>query len=221
MKKPQLEESWLQVLQNEFQKEYMQNLRSFLVSEKKRYTVYPSGSHIFNAFNTTPFHSVRVVILGQDPYHGPGQAHGLSFSVLPNVSKPPSLKNIHQELSHDLQIPIPPNGDLSHWAQQGVLLLNTVLTVRHRSANSHRGKGWERFTDAAIQQLNEHHTGLIFVLWGRQAQAKKALIDTQKHNIIQSAHPSPYSADRGFFGSRPFSRINRYLEEQGLPPIRW
>ena len=221
MKKPQIEESWLQVLQGEFDSPYMKELRSFLVSENKQYTIYPPGSYIFNAFNTTPFHAVRVVILGQDPYHGPGQAHGLSFSVLPNVPKPPSLENIFTELQNDLQVPIPSNGDLTKWAEQGVLLLNTVLTVRHRAANSHRGKGWEQFTDAAIRQLSDKRSGLVFVLWGRQARNKSSLIDFQKHHIIQSPHPSPYSADKGFFGSRPFSRINEYLEAQRLPPIQW
>ena len=221
MTKPQLEESWLRVLQPEFEKPYMRELRQFLVSEKQRYRIYPKGSQIFQAFNTTPFEDVRVLILGQDPYHGPGQAHGLSFSVPPNVPTPPSLKNIFQELQNDLKVPIPNNGELTRWAQQGVLLLNTVLTVRHRTPNSHKNKGWEQFTAAAIQQLNEKRSGIVFVLWGSQARSKKNLIDTKKHRIIQSAHPSPYSADRGFFGSKPFSRINHYLEEQGKTPIKW
>ena len=219
--KPQLEASWLAVLNDEFQQEYMQKLRAFLLSEQQQHRIYPRFSLIFNAFQNTPFHDVQVVILGQDPYHGPGQAHGLSFSVQKGTPLPPSLQNIFQELHQDLHIRPSSHGDLSCWAAQGVLLLNTVLTVRHRQAHSHRGQGWERFTDQVINKLNQQRTGLVFVLWGRQAQQKISMIDQQKHLVIRSPHPSPYSADRGFFGSKPFSKINAYLQKQGKKPIDW
>ena len=217
----QLEASWLAKLRGEFEKPYMAALKSFLVDEKKQHAVYPPGKEIFNAFECTPFDKCRVVILGQDPYHGPGQAHGLSFSVRKGVKPPPSLQNIFKELNTDLNIPISAHGELTHWAKQGVLMLNTVLTVRHRKANSHKDKGWETFTDAVITSLNAEKEGLVFVLWGKKAQAKSTMIDESKHLIIRSAHPSPYAAAHGFFGSKPFSAINRYLEGRGEHPIDW
>jgi uracil-DNA glycosylase len=176
---------------------------------------------IFNAFWKTPFPMVRVVILGQDPYHGPRQAHGLSFSVQKGIHPPPSLQNIFRELNADLGIQAPNHGDLTSWAEQGVLLLNSVLTVRHRSANSHRNKGWEQFTNNVIRQLNDKRQNIVFLLWGRQAGEKSQMIDGRKHLILKSSHPSPYSADRGFFGSRPFSKINKYLQFHNQKPINW
>lgn len=217
----QLEASWLAKLQNEFEQPYMKVLKSFLVEEKKQHAVYPPGNEIFNAFEYTPFDACRVVILGQDPYHGPGQAHGLSFSVRKGVKPPPSLKNIFKELHSDLAIPISEHGELTHWAKQGILLLNTVLTVRHRQANSHKNKGWETFTDAVIRTLNADKSGVVFVLWGKKAQDKASMIDEDKHLILRSAHPSPYAAANGFFGSKPFSRINSYLSSRGDTGIDW
>lgn len=217
----QLEASWLAKLQNEFEQPYMKALKSFLVEEKKQHAVYPPGNEIFNAFAYTPFDACRVVILGQDPYHGSGQAHGLSFSVRKGVKPPPSLKNIFKELHSDLAIPISEHGELTHWAKQGVLLLNTVLTVRHRQANSHKDKGWETFTDAVIQTLNADKSGVVFVLWGKKAQDKASMIDEDKHLILRSAHPSPYAAANGFFGSKPFSCINSYLSSRGDTDIDW
>ena len=217
----QIEASWLAALQEEFNKPYMTDLRRFLVAEKQNFTVYPPGSLIFNAFAKTPFHEVKVVILGQDPYHGPKQAHGLSFSVQKGISIPPSLKNIFAELHSDLGTKVPNHGDLTSWAEQGVLLLNTVLTVRHRTANSHRGKGWEQFTSKVIQCLAEKTEHVVFVLWGKQAGEKAQMIDEKKHLILRSPHPSPYSADHGFFGSKPFSKINNYLQLNGKKPINW
>lgn len=220
-KRPQLEPSWLAVLEGEFSKPYMAALRAFIVSEKQRYRVYPPGNEMFNAFWLTPFEQVRVVILGQDPYHGPGQAHGLCFSVRKGVRPPPSLENIFRELSSDLGVDIPRHGELTHWAKQGVLLLNTVLSVRHRSANSHRNQGWETFTDRVIEELNARREGLVFVLWGSAAGKKAQMIDRSRHLILRSPHPSPYSADRGFFGSGHFSKINAHLQERGGSPIDW
>lgn len=220
-KKPQIHESWLNVLYGTFQQPFMQSLRSFLVEEMKSNTVYPRGHQIFAAFNHTPFETVRVLILGQDPYHGHGQAHGLSFSVPDGVPTPPSLQNIFIERQNDLGLPIPKTGNLTPWTQQGIFLLNTVLTVRHREPNSHKEKGWEQFTDAVITTLSAQRDQLVFILWGSKAKQKRSLIDARKHYIITSAHPSPYSADRGFFGSKPFSRCNRYLEQNGLPLIDW
>ena len=216
-----IESSWLAILEPEFNLPYMAELRQFLVAEKQKYTVYPPGGLIFNAFSQTPFPQVKVVILGQDPYHGPKQAHGLSFSVQKGITLPPSLKNIFAELHADLGCPLPNHGDLTSWAKQGVLLLNTALTVRHRKPNSHRGKGWERFTDKVIQLLAEKTKNIVFVLWGRQAGEKAGMIDQNKHLILRSPHPSPYSADRGFFGSKPFSKINNYLQLNGKKPIDW
>ena len=217
-----LEPSWKAVLEDEFGKDYMQSLRSFLRQEKQRgKIIYPSGSDYFRAMNLTPFDQVKVVILGQDPYHGPGQAHGLSFSVLPNVAIPPSLVNMYKELASDLGIAPAGHGFLEHWAKQGVLLLNSVLTVEHRQAASHQGRGWEIFTDRIVAQLNERREHIVFMLWGSYAQKKGRIIDTSRHLVLQSAHPSPLSAYRGFFGSKPFSRANDYLTGHGLSPVQW
>ena len=218
---PQIEESWKIVLSDEFNKDYFVKLKQFLLEEKKQHTIYPRGSDIFNAFNFTPFEKIKVVILGQDPYHGNGQAHGLSFSVPDGVKKPPSLKNIFKELAEDLQIPIAKTGNLSSWAKQGVLLLNATLTVREKQAGSHQKKGWEEFTDAIIQKISTEKEGVIFLLWGRFAQNKAKLIDKQKHHILTSPHPSPFSAYSGFFGCKHFSKTNAILKEKGLSKIDW
>lgn len=220
-KTPNLEPGWLNVLGDEFSKLHMVSLRSFLVEERKRYTLFPPMKDVFNAFWLTPFDQVRVVILGQDPYHGRGQAHGLCFSVQRGVKPPPSLLNMYQELRDDLGILPAPHGELTAWARQGVLLLNTVLTVREGEAGSHAGKGWEPFTDRVIYELNTRKEGLVFLLWGKPAQAKAAMVDTRRHKVIRSAHPSPYSANAGFFGSRPFSQTNIWLEARGEAPIQW
>ncbi len=219
--RPKIEPSWLEVLQEEFKADYFKQLKIFLLEEKKRYRILPPGEDIFAAFNMTPFDSVKAVILGQDPYHNTGQAHGLSFSVRKGVRIPPSLHNIYKELEQDLGYPPPSHGHLTHWAKQGVLLLNAILTVRAHQAASHRNKGWENFTDAAIRALSARREHLVFILWGRFAQEKKRLIDTSKHHIIASAHPSPMAAARGFFGSKPFSRTNDYLLSKGIEPIDW
>lgn len=217
-----LEGSWKSRLEGEFDAPYMQHLRSFLQKQKAEHkTIFPCGSEYFAALNLTPFDKVKVVILGQDPYHGPGQAHGLSFSVRPGVPLPPSLVNIYKELEADLGIPRSHQGHLESWAQQGVLLLNSVLTVESGRAASHQGKGWEQFTDKIIHLLAEEREHLAFLLWGTYAQKKGAFIDRGKHLVIESPHPSPLSAHRGFFGSRPFSKINRYLVSRGQTPIRW
>jgi uracil-DNA glycosylase len=220
-RRPQLPESWLAPLEPEFQQPYMRDLRAFLVEEKQRHRVYPPGPEIFSAFWLTPLDKTRVVFLGQDPYHGPGQAHGLCFSVRRGVSPPPSLENIFKELSDDLGVPRPSHGELTHWAEQGALLLNAVLTVRHRQANSHQGRGWERFTDRVVEVLNQEREGLVFVLWGSKARDKAAGVDRDRHLVLTAPHPSPYSADRGFFGCGHFSKINRHLERLGQPPIDW
>lgn len=218
----QLRPSWKRKIGKEFEQDYMQQLRTFLIQEKRAgKTIYPEGKNIFNAMNMIPFDQVKVVILGQDPYHGPGQAHGLCFSVLPGVKAPPSLVNIFKEIHDDLGIPISNHGCLNSWAEQGVLLLNSVLTVERNKAASHQGKGWERFTDAIIETLDREHSGLVFLLWGSYAQKKAAFIDNQKHLALKSPHPSPLSANRGFFGKHHFSRTNSYLEEQGKTPINW
>ena len=211
--------NWKDVLADEMEKSYFKELQSFLDKEYKEQTIYPVRSDIGSAFRVTPFNEVKVVILGQDPYHGVGQAHGMSFSVKPGVKIPPSLRNMYKELAEDLGCSIPTSGYLESWAQQGVLLLNTVLTVRAGQANSHKGMGWETFTDAVIQKLSEREKPVIFVLWGKPAQSKKALIDGRKHAIIEAPHPSPLSAHRGFFGSKPYSNINAKLLEQGEKPI--
>lgn len=218
---PKIEESWKKILFDEFQKPYFKALKEFLVEEKKQYTIYPSGVHIFAAFEHTPFDKVKVVILGQDPYHGPKQAHGLSFSVQDGIAHPPSLQNIFKELKDDIGSPSPKNGNLSHWAHQGVFLLNTVLSVRANEANSHRGKGWENFTDSVIRLLSSQKEHLVFILWGAPAGLKANLIDSKKHLILQAPHPSPLSSYRGFFGSKPFSKTNDYLIKNGKTPIQW
>ncbi len=219
---PQIEESWMLFLYDEFQASYFEALKQFLREEKaKGIRIFPPGSQIFNAFNLTPFYNVKVVIIGQDPYHGPGQAHGLCFSVPDGVQPPPSLVNIYKEQQQDLGIPVPKTGNLEPWAKQGVLLLNAILTVRARQAASHHNKGWEQFTDAVIKQLSDKKEGLVFLLWGKYAQEKGALIDADKHHILQAPHPSPFSADRGFFGCKHFSRCNELLEKQGKTPINW
>ncbi|WP_248924880.1 uracil-DNA glycosylase [Paenibacillus hamazuiensis] len=216
-----LKNDWAPLLEAEFQKPYYLELRRFLAQEYRTRTIYPDMHDIFNALHYTPYADVSVVILGQDPYHGPGQAHGLSFSVKPGVPAPPSLQNMFKELHDDLGCYIPDNGYLVRWAEQGVLLLNTVLTVREATPNSHKGKGWETFTDRVIAHLNERDKPVIFVLWGSHAQQKQQLITSPHHKMIKSPHPSPLSAHRGFFGSRPFSRVNRYLSELGRPIIDW
>ncbi|KIO75489.1 uracil-DNA glycosylase [Pedobacter lusitanus] len=218
-----LEPGWLNVLEPEFEKEYMKNLKAFLLQEKETgKTVYPKGADIFAAFNHTPFDKVEVVILGQDPYHGVGQAHGLSFSVQKGVATPPSLKNIYKELETDIEgFKTPNHGNLTQWADEGVLLLNASLTVRAHEPGSHQGKGWEAFTDQAISQLSEKKAGLIFLLWGRFAQQKAILIDEKKHTVLKSAHPSPFSAYTGFFGCRHFSRTNEILIAEGKKPVNW
>ena len=218
---PAIENSWKQELTDEFQSDYFVKLKSFLIEEKKKYQIYPPGSDIFAAFNYTTFDNVKVVIIGQDPYHGIGQANGLCFSVKDGIRKPPSLQNIFKELNNDLDYNIPDNGNLEKWARQGVLLLNATLTVRASQAGSHQNKGWESFTDATIQKLSDKKQNLVFILWGNFAQAKQILIDTSKHFIIKSPHPSPFSADRGFFGSKPFSKTNEYLKETGQKLIDW
>ena len=212
---------WANFLDEEIQKPYYQELRQFLIGEYRTKKIYPNMYDIFNALHFTSYADTKVVILGQDPYHEPGQAHGLSFSVLPNVPTPPSLMNIFKELHDDLGCNIPNNGCLKYWAEQGVLLLNAVLTVRAHAANSHQGKGWEIFTNRIIELLNEHEKPLAFILWGRPARAKKVMITNPKHFIVESAHPSPLSAYNGFFGSRPFSKVNNFLESVNETPIDW
>jgi uracil-DNA glycosylase len=218
---PQIESSWKEVLQNEFSAPYFATLKEFLLEEKKKFVIYPPGKLIFNAFNHTPFEQVRVVILGQDPYHGKGQAHGLCFSVPEGITPPPSLVNIFKELHDDLGIPVPNHGNLVKWADQGILLLNATLTVRANQAGSHQGKGWEQFTDAVIRKISEQRTGIIFLLWGKYAQAKEEIIDMRKHYVLKAAHPSPFSAYNGFFGCKHFSRANELLQRHGLTPIDW
>ena len=212
---------WDELLKEEFQKDYYQRLRQFLAYEYKHYAVYPDMYDIFNALKYTPYHAVKVVLLGQDPYHGPNQAHGLCFSVKKGVALPPSLKNIFQELNQDIGCAIPPHGELTKWAKQGVLLLNTVLTVRGGQANSHANQGWEILTDEIIKKINEKDEPVVFLLWGRNAQNKASLITNPKHLILKCSHPSPLSAYNGFFGCRHFSKTNAYLIQNGLTPIDW
>lgn len=212
---------WLQVIGGEFKKPYYTGLFQFVKDEYSRYVVYPSSEDIFNAFHFTPPKDVKVVILGQDPYHNVEQAHGLCFSVKPEVDIPPSLVNIYQELHDDLGLKIPDNGYLKKWADQGVLMLNTVLTVRAHQAASHQGKGWEQFTDAVIEAINSVDRPVVFILWGRPAQMKRKMLTNPRHLILEAPHPSPLSAYRGFFGSRPFSRTNDFLIENGVKPVDW
>jgi uracil-DNA glycosylase len=218
-----LEASWLEVLHDEFDKDYMVKLRQFLLEEKNAgHTVYPKNSDIFNAFKKTPLNQLKVVILGQDPYHGANQAHGLSFSVQKGINPPPSLKNIFKELQQDIPgFQIPSHGDLTEWAEQGVMMLNATLTVRAASPGSHQKKGWEIFTDTVIRKISEQKQGVVFLLWGKFAQAKAELIDAHKHHVLKAAHPSPYSADSGFFGCRHFSKTNAILAKEGKEPIDW
>lgn len=210
---------WQEVIGGEFDKPYYLELREFLKHQYENETVYPPKEEIWSAFEHTPFSEVKVVILGQDPYHGEGQAHGLSFSVKPGVKIPPSLRNMFKELSEDIGCEKPEHGTLTKWADQGVMMLNTVLTVRQGEAHSHRGKGWETFTDEVIRKLSARTEPVIFVLWGRPAQLKKGLIDLERHDVIEAPHPSPLSASRGFFGSKPFSKVNSLLQQRGEPPI--
>jgi uracil-DNA glycosylase len=218
----QIEQSWKEVLQQEFTKPYFQQIITFLKTEKASgKIIYPPGGLIFNAFLQTPFNEIKVVVLGQDPYHGPGQAHGLSFSVPDNVKPPPSLVNIFKELQQDVGLPIPQNGNLTSWAKQGVLLLNAVLTVSARDAASHAKIGWMHFTDAVIKTISQQKEGVIFLLWGKFAHDKQGLIDETKHYVLKAAHPSPFSADKGFFGCKHFSKTNELLIQQGKEPIDW
>jgi uracil-DNA glycosylase len=219
----EIESSWLKVLNDEFEKDYMLKLKQFLKEEKEAgHKVYPKGSDIFNAFNHTPLTNVKAVILGQDPYHGPNQAIGLSFAVQKGITVPPSLKNIYKELATDMPgFTIPNHGDLTPWADQGVLLLNATLTVQAGLAGSHQKKGWEIFTDTVIRKISEEKEGIVFLLWGRFAQAKAELIDQNKHHILKAAHPSPFSADNGFFGCHHFSKTNEILIKEGKTPIDW
>ncbi|MBJ6118399.1 uracil-DNA glycosylase [Pontibacter sp. BT310] len=216
-----IEESWQNVLQDEFEKPYFKNLVAFVKDEYNSQKVYPPGNQIFNAFKMCPFDQVKVVILGQDPYHGPNQANGLAFSVSDEVRTPPSLINIFKEIKSDLGKDLPASGNLERWAKQGVLLLNATLTVRAGDAGSHQKKGWEQFTDAVVQKVNDEKEHVVFMLWGAYAQKKGAIIDPQKHLVLQSAHPSPFAADRGFFGNRHFSKANAYLIANGKEPIDW
>ncbi len=221
---PQLENSWKEILKDEWAKPYLATLAAFVGQEREQYTVYPPKQEVFSAFQHTPYDKVKVVIIGQDPYHGQGQAHGLSFSVRPTVPPPPSLKNIFKELQTDLQVSCPPHGCLTKWAEQGVLLLNAILTVREGQPRSHAGKGWEQFTDAVVARLCERKDPVIFALWGKDAQEKCRHIlgeTTGRHYVLTAAHPSPYSANNGFFGCRHFSKINELLKKLGKKPIDW
>lgn len=217
-----LRADWLEQIGDEFDKPYMVRLKEFLTAEKAAgKVIYPKSAEIFNALEMTGFDDVKVVILGQDPYHGPNQAHGLSFSVRKDVALPPSLVNIYKEIESDCGVKMPSIGDLTGWAKQGVLLLNATLTVQHATAGSHQNKGWEEFTDAVIRALNNHHEHIVFLLWGSYAQKKGAFIDRQKHHVLQAPHPSPLSSYRGFFGCKHFSKANEYLTAHGRPPIQW
>jgi len=216
-----LKNDWKDLLEDEFKKDYYLNLRKFLINEYKTKTIYPDMYDIFNALHFTDYKDVKVVILGQDPYHGPNQAHGLSFSVKPEVGIPPSLVNIYKELNSDLNCYIPNNGYLKKWSMQGIMLLNTVLTVRAHNPNSHRNMGWEHFTDKIISLLDKRKDPIVFILWGKNAQSKQALINNPIHHIIKAPHPSPLAAYRGFFGSKPFSKTNKFLKSIGKDPIDW
>lgn len=218
---PKIEGSWKSILSEQFRADYFAVLKKFLLSEKQKHAVYPPGNKIFAAFDFTPFDEVKVVILGQDPYHGPGQAHGLCFSVPEGVPKPPSLLNIFKEIHDDLGIPVPVSGNLEKWAKQGVLLINATLTVRASQAGSHQGKGWEKFTDEVIKAISDQKENVVFLLWGNYAQAKESIIDTGKHHVLKAPHPSPLSASRGFFGCRHFSQTNILLTNAGKQAINW
>ena len=218
---PKITNDWLDAIGAEFEKPYYLNLRRFLVGEYKAGTVYPAADDIFNAFHFTPLSKVKVLLLGQDPYHNVGQAIGMSFAVPPEQDIPPSLVNIYKELNSDLGLTIPGNGDLSKWADEGVLLLNAVLTVRAHQANSHKGQGWEVFTDAVIEAVNALDRPIVYLLWGRPAQEKKRMLNNAKHLVLEAPHPSPLSAHRGFFGCRHFSKANEFLEKNGIAPIDW
>jgi len=219
--KIEIEHSWKELLLDEFKSEYFIKLKEFLINEKQKYKIFPPGNLIFNAFNLTPFDKVKVVILGQDPYHGFGQAHGLCFSVPDGIIIPPSLVNIFKEIENSLGIKMPQNGNLEKWAIQGVLLLNATLTVRANKAGSHQNKGWEIFTDAVIKKLSENKKNLVFMLWGNYAQAKEKIIDSQKHIILKAPHPSPLSAHRGFIGCNHFLLANQFLNKNNIEPINW
>ena len=216
-----IEDSWKRRLQPEFDKPYFYNLTNFVKEEYSKHTIYPPGKFIFHAFNTCPFDKVKVVIIGQDPYHEPGQYYGLCFSVLNGVPFPPSLLNIFKEIENDLGKPMPKSGRLERWADQGVLLINAILTVRAHQAGSHQGKGWEEFTDAVIKILNDEKENIVFMLWGSYAQRKGAFIDRNRHCVLTAAHPSPLSADRGFFGCKHFSKANQYFKSKGISEIEW
>lgn len=219
--KLQVDKSWDSVLGEQLQSDYFKELLEFLREEYEQQTIFPERENIFRALNETPYDKVKAVILGQDPYHGEGQAQGLSFSVQPGVKVPPSLRNIYMELQDDINCPLPENGSLVKWAKEGVLLLNTVLTVRKGEPASHAKKGWEMFTDEIIKKLDQKHQPIVFILWGKHAQQKKQLINSSKHFVIESAHPSPFSARKGFFGSKPFSKTNEYLRSQNIKVIDW
>lgn len=220
--KVSIEKSWKKILKNDFNSDYMKDLFSFIESErKKKKIIYPKDSDIFAAFNETPFNDVKVVIIGQDPYHGPGQAHGMCFSVLPKIKTPPSLKNIYKEMQSDLGLAPPDHGFLKPWAKQGVLLLNAVLTVEDSLAGSHHKKGWEQFTDSVIEKLNHEKEDIVFLLWGSPAQKKAAMVDEKKHHVLKCPHPSPLAAYRGFFGSKHFSKTNAFLKSKGIDEIDW
>lgn len=216
-----IEQSWKDKLSDEFEKDYFRNLTDFVKSEYQNKSIYPPAKEIFKAFDACPFDGVKVVILGQDPYHGANQANGLCFSVRPGIPMPPSLVNIFKERKADLGKSMPPNGDLTFWAEQGVLLLNATLTVAAKSPGSHQKKGWEEFTDAVIQKLSEEKENIVFILWGAYAQKKGAMIDRKKHFVIESPHPSPFAAHRGFFGSKPFTNANEFLQSSGIKEIEW
>ncbi len=217
----QIDVSWKEILCDEFEKPYFSNLEDFLLGEKQNYTILPKTKDIFNAFNITPFNKLKVVIIGQDPYHGENQAHGLAFSVNDGIAHPPSLRNIFKELKEDIGCEIPANGNLNSWAKQGVFLINTVLTVRAHEAHSHKNKGWERFIEYVIKMISENKSNVVFILWGKPAQQKAKLIDEHKHLILNAPHPSPLSSYRGFFGSKPFTKTNSYLLEHDLKGIDW
>jgi uracil-DNA glycosylase len=216
-----IEESWKSRLKEEFDKDYFTQLVEFVKNEYKMHIIYPPGPKIFNAFNHCPFNDLKVVLLGQDPYHGPGQAHGLCFSVNDGVPFPPSLINIFKEVQNDINVPVPTSGNLERWADQGILLLNATLTVRAHQAGSHQNKGWEQFTDAVIHKIADEKENIVFLLWGAYAQRKAAFVDREKHLVLDSVHPSPLSASRGFFGNHHFSQTNQYLTEHNKTPINW